>query len=252
MKEQIKRFMEECPKAKAQPFGKNAFVHFVETDLPTSIFDTGLVDKVKYKIQAGAGTGNWAKVLWMCILDKSITVTPQKGEYIVYLLSNDCKRLYLTFNQGCNDISNSHSKKETIEILHKKAEKIRERISGQGFIADRNIDLGENLTNLGIFYREGTIFYKEYRIDSIPEESELRDDLNRMMSIYADFANNERPSHQTGQYDSWEIIDENTAVKHCDKSFFDHNGSGVPKEITWFFRAEQLDLGEKIPLSIQS
>ena len=50
-------------------------------------------------------------------------------------------------------------------------------------------------------------------------------------------------THQTGQFDSWEIIDEVTAIKHCDKSFFDHNGSGVPKGICWFFDAEKMNSG---------
>jgi len=50
--------------------------------------------------------------------------------------------------------------------------------------------------------------------------------------------------HQIGAFDSWEIIDPNTAIKHCDKSFFDYRGSGVPKGICWFFGAENMDLGE--------
>lgn len=50
-------------------------------------------------------------------------------------------------------------------------------------------------------------------------------------------------THQTGQFDSWEIIDEVTAVKHCDKSFFEHNGSGIPKGICWFFDAEKMNSG---------
>jgi len=49
---------------------------------------------------------------------------------------------------------------------------------------------------------------------------------------------------KTGKFDSWEIIDETTAVKTCDKSFFDYNGSGVPKEICWFFDAENFVSGE--------
>ena len=49
---------------------------------------------------------------------------------------------------------------------------------------------------------------------------------------------------KTGKFDSWEIIDETTAVKSCDKSFFEYNGSGVPKEICWFFDAEELSSGE--------
>lgn len=51
-------------------------------------------------------------------------------------------------------------------------------------------------------------------------------------------------------FDSWEIIDENTAIKHCDKSFFDYNGSGVPRAICWFFNAENLTQGDKIQITL--
>ena len=53
-----------------------------------------------------------------------------------------------------------------------------------------------------------------------------------------------KAEHKLGHFDSWEIIDENTAIKYCDKSFFEHNGSGVPKGITWFFDAEEMESGE--------
>ena len=58
------------------------------------------------------------------------------------------------------------------------------------------------------------------------------------------------PVGKTGSFDSWEIIDENTAVKHCDKSFFEHNGSGVPKAIRWFFNATALNSGETVPITL--
>lgn len=51
-----------------------------------------------------------------------------------------------------------------------------------------------------------------------------------------------------GKFDSWEIIDEVTAIKHCDKSFFEYNTSGVPKGICWFFDAEELADGESKPV----
>ena len=50
--------------------------------------------------------------------------------------------------------------------------------------------------------------------------------------------------HKTGKFDSWEIIDETTAIKTCDKSFFEYNESGVPKEICWFFDVEEISSGE--------
>lgn len=39
---------------------------------------------------------------------------------------------------------------------------------------------------------------------------------------------------------SWKIIDDITVIKNCDKSFFKHRGSGVPKEIRWFFNSENI------------
>jgi len=50
--------------------------------------------------------------------------------------------------------------------------------------------------------------------------------------------------YRIGTFDSWEIIDEYTAIKHCDKSFFDYRDSGVPKGICWFFDAENMTPGE--------
>lgn len=58
------------------------------------------------------------------------------------------------------------------------------------------------------------------------------------------------PDRRIGQFDSWEIIDESTAVKHCDKSFFEHNGSGVPKGICWYFNADHLEAGETVSLEL--
>lgn len=55
---------------------------------------------------------------------------------------------------------------------------------------------------------------------------------------------------RSGQFDSWTIVDEGTAIKKCDKSFYDYNGSGVPKGISWFFGADELDLGQVIRLKL--
>ena len=54
----------------------------------------------------------------------------------------------------------------------------------------------------------------------------------------------------TGKFYSWEIINYKIAIKNCDKSFFEHRGSGVPKEIRWFFNAENMSNGEQIKLTL--
>ena len=249
MREHILRFMQDCPGAKLQAFANNPFGAFVRTEVPEAIYDTGLVNREEYLITASVGAGNWALIPWICIFDRSITTSATKGVYIVYLLSKDSKRLYFTFNQGCTEIRNSHSKRETIQIMHQKADEIHDAIQDHGFTSGCDIDLGNGLTELGELYREGTIFYKQYDVDTLPEEAELRDDLSRMMDLYAEYARSLRETpvlRETGDFDSWTIVDQFTAIKHCDKSFFDYNGSGVPKGICWFFEAEHLELGQVV------
>jgi len=59
------------------------------------------------------------------------------------------------------------------------------------------------------------------------------------------------PEHNTGIFDSWEILSEDSAKKRFDKSFFKYNGSGLPKEIRWFFDAEDMEPGETLPIKIE-
>ena len=71
-----------------------------------------------------------------------------------------------------------------------------------------------------------------------------------MMIVYADYARCLKGNDRIGSFDSWTILDEKTAIKKCDKSFFEYKGSGVPKEICWFFNAEEMELGQVIPIKL--
>ena len=51
--------------------------------------------------------------------------------------------------------------------------------------------------------------------------------------------------HTLGKFDSWEIVREDVARKTCDKSFYEHNGSGIPQNIRWFFAAEEIAPGAR-------
>lgn len=74
----------------------------------------------------------------------------------------------------------------------------------------------------------------------------IRDELNEALTEFGieRYLSKSEESIRVGVFDSWEILEENTAIKHCDKSFFDYRGSGVPKSICWFFDAEDMALGE--------
>ena len=389
----IEKILSEYIPAKQQTFAGHPMGSFFRNDIPNFIYKTGIVDSRTHLITGSVGQGNWATVPWVCIFDRKITTSATKGVYIVYLLAKDGKTLYLTFNQGCTDIRNSHSKADTIKIMRQKAADIASKIDSRGFACDDKIDLGSGLTELAELYQKGTIFYKAYRQGDVPSDEELKNDLKNMMDIYREYVNPREPEPNTelvkfkklleifvrqlkinndilpgekiygqgyrdmtkiqsiykdcreydgyilelalqagfhsydasnyvhlreswinvvpifkqidgsrhdvtglqvvvkpdnnvlrdypiqsveqlglfdgkapnqelgkffadfkkeidilikriGKFDSWEIIDETTAVKTCDKSFFDYNGSGVPKEICWFFDADNLSTGE--------
>lgn len=59
-----------------------------------------------------------------------------------------------------------------------------------------------------------------------------------------------RQTIKSGKYFSWEIVDEFIAIKTCDKTFFAHNESGVPKEICWFFDPGILRNGESKKITL--
>ena len=246
MKAIIDKILNEYVAAKRQTFAGHPMGSFFRNEIPSYIYRTGIVDSRTHLITGSVGQGNWATVPWVCIFDRKITTTATKGVYIVYLLAKDGKTLYLTFNQGCTDIRNSHSKADTIKIMRQKAADIASRINARGFASDERIDLGSGLTELAELYQKGTIFYKAYYQGQVPSDEELKNDLKNMMDIYNEYANAPKPGH----YDSWEIVDEKTAIKTCDKSFFDYNGSGVPKEICWFFDAESIPAGSSKPVKL--
>lgn len=185
----VTKILNEYVPAKKETFAGHQMGSFFRTDIPLAIYGTGIVSSGPYLITGSVGQGNWAMIPWVCIFDRKITNTATKGIYIVYLLSKDGKSLYLSFNQGCTDIRKNNSKKDTIRIMHAKAEAIRKQIDNRGFHADNDAKLGDGLTELGELYQEGMIFYKEYRKGNVPDESELQDDLRRMMDIYTEYVN---------------------------------------------------------------
>lgn len=373
MKQIVDKVINEYAIARTQIFTGHPLGVFFRKEIPRRIYNTGIVDERTHLITGSTGQGGWVDSAWFAIFDRRITTSARKGVYIVYLLSNDGSTLYITLNQGCESIRANNSKKETVFIMRKQAQKIISKIDTKHFKTDENINLGMDLTERAEMYQKGTICYKAYKRGEVPSEDELRNDLTKMMAIYDEyfkvfeencwwplkeeydpeiseekwlemlrigvfypgalsmmakmvafngsatcsqlakkygnipqhysmtaiktsknvqkytgckiFVDNTGKEHwwtilfvgkeqnylgegvwvwklreellaalkkfeinkylnKIGKFFSWEIIDEITAIKSCDKSFFEDNGSGIPKEICWFFDAEDIPAGE--------
>ena len=50
----------------------------IRNQIPNYLKELDFIDKDKYEIKGSIGQGNWAKVPWIAIMEKSITTTTQK------------------------------------------------------------------------------------------------------------------------------------------------------------------------------
>ena len=233
-------FLEDYIPGKNQIFGKDASIYNSICDVaPQKIYETQLVDSKEYKVVGSVGQGNWAKVPWLAIFRKDITLSAQNGVYIVYLLSSDGNSLYLTLNQGVTEAGKNSTASETIRALRENAARISAQLNNRSFLSDENINLGNDITDLGRKYQKGTIFYKKYSKQNIPSEEILQDDLKNMLDIYQEYYDKVYKGNSTPSPEPSPAVVEVNMTKQ--KIFFGAPGTGksfkvnsiLPNEDIW-------------------
>lgn len=238
-------FLNDYIQKKNVPFGKGAEVYkSICVSACDKIYETGLVNKEDYKVEGSVGQGNWAKVPWLAIFRKDITLSAQNGVYIVYLLSSDGNSLYLTLNQGVTEAGKDSTTKETIKALRNNADRISAQLNKHSFLSDENINLGNDITDLGKKYQKGTIFYKKYSKHDIPSEDILREDLKKMLDIYEEYYDKVYKGNSTPSPEPSPAVVEVNMTKQ--KIFFGAPGTGksfkvnsiLPNEDIWSVSGE--------------
>lgn len=180
LKSILTKISDEYIREKATPFKSNSLGQFVRSDVRKMINSLDFIDQSRFHVKGSVGQGNWAQVPWISILDKHVTTSTQRGYYLVYLFSEDMKRVYLTFAQGITE-----STKEQIKYIK---EEIRDTILTERYptsnpiYKDNDINLGSSSKGKG--YEESTALYIQYDSKSLPSEAELQQDLSSMMDIY--------------------------------------------------------------------
>jgi hypothetical protein len=175
LREYFLKISSEYLTAKSEGFGGNAFASFIRHDVPKEMSRLSFLDENNYSVAASAGKGNWATVPWISILNNEVTNSTQRGYYLVYLFSEDMKRLYLSFSQGVTETS----KQDMLRIK----KDIRGHITMDSSVKkDDNMFIGDS--NKAKQYAESTAAYIEYNLDDLPSETELVQDLNMMVGYY--------------------------------------------------------------------
>lgn len=169
-------------------FGKESAVYQTFMEAGEELQEVEPVsERNELRVKASAGTGNWARVPWIALMDQRETTSTQHGIYVVYLFRQDMSGVYLTFNQGVTQLYSDRGAQEARNVLHERAEAARayaDHLSERGFALDNEtIDLRTN-ADLGKRYQESTIAHKFYPADDLPSDDELIADLEAALKAY--------------------------------------------------------------------
>ncbi|MFB5269835.1 MrcB family domain-containing protein [Paenibacillus enshidis] len=219
--------------AKIQAFANHPLGVLLRQTIPEQLRKLPFIDD-NYKIQGSIGQGNWANIPWIAVMDKRITDKIQRGEYIVYLFSEDMKRVYLTLLQGVTIPLKELGKKEGYRYLEQKVTEMRGLLPLEGMQKDDNIYL--TTSGLGRDYQVSTVAYVRYDQGSIPDDDQLLADLENVMNnykLYVDSLAHEpvEENEPTFEYEEIEPLDPLTVSPRVEqiKAYIEQRGFHYPK-----------------------
>lgn len=145
------------------------------------------------------GTGEWACIPWVAIMDKSITASVAKGSYVVFLFSADGSSVYLTLNQGTGGINKATVGDEQRNVREDYFSKIKVLPSGflEGPMAPNALNGDKN--SRAMSYETACIYWKRYSRGSLRKmsnDSVLLQDVFAILDIYI---NSQVPESETGE-----------------------------------------------------
>jgi 5-methylcytosine-specific restriction protein A len=174
MRNEFERWTSEYPGAVAlgdAAFKGSSVARFVTQDVPAAI-----------RAAISGPTSRFTP--WVALLDPAVTTTVQEGYYVVYVLSADGRRLYLTLNQGCTLLKNAIGIPRAREELTRRAANMRAKLGSlPKQLGHVSIDLGSKLWRARL-YEAGAVLGVEYDTSRIPDEGRLTADLQEALTLY--------------------------------------------------------------------
>jgi len=191
----------------SEPFGGHILANILRREVTDFIFNLNFIDGKRYIIHGAPGQGNWAAIPWIAVFDRKITTSAQEGVYVVYLFSEDMSKIYLTLNHGYTKLKDKYGSNEARIRMKESARFIRERLQSDLFSSDNQLDINN------VFYKDGTIYYKMYEKDELPEEDILINDLKQILLLYKTYydkfifpSSKEDGNHKTNNEEAGEQI----------------------------------------------
>ncbi|NLR64740.1 DUF3578 domain-containing protein [Chitinophaga varians] len=153
-------------------------------ELPELIQQMSGLSLQQYDFKGSVGKGIMTEVPNLCILDKAITTSPERGYYIAYLFDPRMTKFYLTLLVAWTQFEKyyDHPRQARKAIL-----KLQQALRNQfdTLTSFSSVELGllaERTRTKGYIY--GTLFHKVYFIEEMPSDQMLLNDLQKMTNLY--------------------------------------------------------------------
>lgn len=184
LRESLVHLSDNYIEQKEEIFTGNALANHLRKVIPSSVVSL-LGAQDRYCVKGSAGQSNWANIPWIAVMDITITTSPQNGFYLVYLLREDGKGLYLSLNQGVTDLKKKYGRSVS-RALEIGGSDFREQLkySKNGLI-EGPIDLAASQKgSLGNLYEHGAIYSLYYESGNFPDNETLENDLEEFITLY--------------------------------------------------------------------
>ncbi|HEX5891065.1 MAG TPA: DUF3578 domain-containing protein, partial [Pyrinomonadaceae bacterium] len=180
-----------CMRARRKPFGREPALWKAFQELSKHLKGYAS-NRLTLKTKWSVGKGAWARVPWIALPDERETKSTRHGIYPVYLFREDLSGVYVALNQGIDLLKDEQGAPESRRILRERAEQLRrnlpalQTLKSAGFSVDDNIDLHTS-GGLARNYKASIVGYKLYRRGEIPNDAELLNDLEQLLTAYDEY-----------------------------------------------------------------
>ncbi|PLR31220.1 MrcB family domain-containing protein [Chimaeribacter arupi] len=139
----------------------------------------------EFKVVGSIGQGAVSEIPWVCIFNKKITVSAQKGYYIVLLFSSDMESCTLSLNQAVTEYKEKYTSKVAMLRMRHTANLAEKFIVFNSPAFNGKISLKAK-NNLGMGYEVGAILSFQYSENNLPNQDEFLNDFLSLLKYYDD------------------------------------------------------------------
>lgn len=191
IKTALDNILSVCMRARRKPFGREPALWKAFEELSKHL-KSYATNRPTLKIKWSVGKGAWARVPWIALPDERETKSTRDGIYPVYLFREDLSGVYVALNQGIDLLKDEQGAPNSRRILRERAEQLRRNLPAlqtlkrADFSVDDNIDLHTS-NGLARDYQASIVGYKLYRRGEIPNDAELLNDLEQLLTAYDEY-----------------------------------------------------------------